>query len=123
MVIWPIHESNDCHEPAGSPSGGQFCSKGVPAKVYHHTFAEHRAGITARGLSLDRSQTGGIHFTTDPTPTRESDEVWEVDTSKLHGIEPDPDREVVDIPESENWFVVYQDVPTHALRLVRRGKK
>ena len=22
----PIHESNDCHTPAGSPEGGQFCS-------------------------------------------------------------------------------------------------
>lgn len=26
MIIRPIHESNDCHEPAGSPEGGQFCS-------------------------------------------------------------------------------------------------
>jgi hypothetical protein len=24
----PIREANDCHEPAGSPKGGQFCSKG-----------------------------------------------------------------------------------------------
>ena len=24
----PLHESNDCHEPAGSPEGGQFCSGG-----------------------------------------------------------------------------------------------
>jgi hypothetical protein len=23
----PIHERNDCHTPAGSPAGGQFCSK------------------------------------------------------------------------------------------------
>ena len=23
----PIHESNDCHNPAGSPTGGQFCGK------------------------------------------------------------------------------------------------
>ena len=21
----PVHESNDCHTPAGSPAGGQFC--------------------------------------------------------------------------------------------------
>ena len=25
----PIHESNDCHLPAGSPEGGQFCSGGM----------------------------------------------------------------------------------------------
>lgn len=23
----PVHEANDCHTPAGSPKGGQFCSK------------------------------------------------------------------------------------------------
>ena len=25
--VTPIHESNDCHSPAGSPKGGQFCGK------------------------------------------------------------------------------------------------
>lgn len=25
----PIHEANDCHNPAGRPDGGQFCSKGL----------------------------------------------------------------------------------------------
>jgi GNAT superfamily N-acetyltransferase len=29
----PLHESNDCHEPAGSPAGGQFCSKTGAAKT------------------------------------------------------------------------------------------
>ena len=24
--VTPVHESNDCHTPAGSPAGGQFCS-------------------------------------------------------------------------------------------------
>lgn len=24
----PLHEHNDCHTPAGSPQGGQFCPKG-----------------------------------------------------------------------------------------------
>jgi hypothetical protein len=24
----PVHESNDCHNPAGSPAGGEFCSDG-----------------------------------------------------------------------------------------------
>ena len=23
----PVHEANDCHHPAGSPEGGQFCAK------------------------------------------------------------------------------------------------
>jgi hypothetical protein len=38
VLLVPIHESNDCHNPAGSPVGGQFCSTeggggggGVPA--------------------------------------------------------------------------------------------
>lgn len=26
--LQPLHESNDCHEPAGSPDGGRFCSSG-----------------------------------------------------------------------------------------------
>lgn len=28
MIICPIHESNDCHNPAGA-GGGQFCSSGT----------------------------------------------------------------------------------------------
>jgi len=31
----PIHESNDCHEPAGSSKGGQFC--GTVKKGWHLT--------------------------------------------------------------------------------------
>lgn len=27
MVLAPIHESNDCHNPGGSPEGGRFCSE------------------------------------------------------------------------------------------------
>ena len=30
----PIHEANDCHNPAGSPEGGQFCSKGGADEEY-----------------------------------------------------------------------------------------
>jgi hypothetical protein len=29
----PLHESNDCHAPAGSPAGGQFCSTGGEVPV------------------------------------------------------------------------------------------
>jgi hypothetical protein len=29
VFLVPLHESNDCHTPAGSPEGGQFCS-GAP---------------------------------------------------------------------------------------------
>ncbi len=29
MILCPIHESNDCHTPAGSPAGGQFCGPGT----------------------------------------------------------------------------------------------
>jgi hypothetical protein len=35
----PIHESNDCHAPAGTPAGGQFCTTGpgwYPRMVRHH---------------------------------------------------------------------------------------
>jgi hypothetical protein len=28
----PVHEANDCHTPAGSPQGGQFCGKGPAGK-------------------------------------------------------------------------------------------
>lgn len=27
MILCSIYESNDCHTPAGSPDGGQFCGK------------------------------------------------------------------------------------------------
>lgn len=33
MIIAPIHEYNDCHNPGGSPVGGQFCSTGATRGV------------------------------------------------------------------------------------------
>jgi len=38
----PIHEANDCHEPAGSPAGGEFCSKhGVKQGDYLQVHADN----------------------------------------------------------------------------------
>lgn len=46
----PIHERNDCHEPAGSPKGGQFCGSKMGmadlargARAYQRRNAERRA--------------------------------------------------------------------------------
>lgn len=35
----PLHESNDCHTPAGSPQGGQFC--GTVKRGWHLTSDPH----------------------------------------------------------------------------------
>jgi len=51
MILVPIHESNDCHNPEG-PGGGRFCSKGG-AKLT--TKAE--AALLAR---IDKSPTGSV---------------------------------------------------------------
>ena len=71
MVIKPIHEGNDCHEPAGSPEGGQFCSKGGtdPADI---TAEAHRTFYRMASEEYDRrvawtAQTGGG----DPGPAME----------------------------------------------------
>lgn len=41
-----LREKNDCHTPAGSPAGGQFCSKGGPSHA--------DAGAKAASLGLQR---------------------------------------------------------------------
>ena len=44
----PLLEGNDCHNPAGSPAGGEFCSKG------------ERAHVVGAGASLpELAQMGG----------------------------------------------------------------
>lgn len=40
MIICPIHESNDCHLPAGSPQGGQFCSRSGHSGLGVYPFAK-----------------------------------------------------------------------------------
>ncbi len=58
----PVHESNDCHNPPGSPEGGQFCSrttygqkggegatKGKKATTYEATLPDGTK-ITKRGF-------------------------------------------------------------------------
>lgn len=32
-----LHEANDCHHPAGSPQGGQFCSDGKSNPGHYET--------------------------------------------------------------------------------------
>jgi hypothetical protein len=57
--LTPLHESNDCHEPAGSPAGGQFCSGegGTPP------LKRYEGVITPRGrghvVGFKRSRPGG----------------------------------------------------------------
>ena len=37
MIVASIYESNDCHTPAGTPAGGQFCAtSGVLTNVHVH---------------------------------------------------------------------------------------
>ena len=46
--LCPIHESNDCHEPAGSPVGGQFCSgEGHAAQALLAPYGEYAADLKA----------------------------------------------------------------------------
>lgn len=40
----PIHESNDCHEPGGSPTGGQFCGDGTTSPFGKNELEEALSG-------------------------------------------------------------------------------
>jgi len=48
----PIHEHNDCHSPAGSPAGGQFC--GTMKKGWHLTTDPRFVPDTTRQPDLNR---------------------------------------------------------------------
>jgi hypothetical protein len=102
-----LREANDCHEPAGSPNGGQFCSKGGggvtqspafkqwfkdskvvdaagnPLRVYHGT---GRNQFDAFSLStVARSGFGyGFHFSESPGPASAYAEQW--DDGQLGGV-------------------------------------
>lgn len=55
MVILPIHESNDCHNPAG-PGGGRFCSSAgvTPASVQRDIHRVVKAGgYASYGIRVD----------------------------------------------------------------------
>jgi hypothetical protein len=54
----PIDESNDCHTPAGSPAGGQFCTTGpgwYPRMVRHHddALARLKALVPKASIALE----------------------------------------------------------------------
>jgi hypothetical protein len=58
--LTPIHESNDCHTPAGSPAGGQFCATGGTDKSYGKEADALLARLDAHGgrLGIDFGTTG-----------------------------------------------------------------
>jgi hypothetical protein len=61
--LTPLYEANDCHEPAGSPTGGQFCAgPGVrrtgPATHYQLTVDGVRAGRVKQVRILDPTHGG-----------------------------------------------------------------
>lgn len=61
----PIHEANDCHNPAG-PGGGQFCGDGLPPepgstpvpagmiRAYHYT--DNLDAVRAGGLDVSKAR-------------------------------------------------------------------
>lgn len=50
----PVIEANDCHEPAGSPAGGQFCRKGSPNwRSFDVGGGAYVRGVTGDGLGAD----------------------------------------------------------------------
>lgn len=60
---WPVRrrgkyllEANDCHTPAGSPQGGQFCSKGgATVRRWHLTDNPHFVADPTRKPTLNRT--------------------------------------------------------------------
>ena len=52
----PIHEFNQCHEPSGSPAGGEFCSTGAGSSPQAQYFGPGEAiDLAAAASSGDRS--------------------------------------------------------------------
>jgi hypothetical protein len=66
----PLHESNDCHAPAGSPAGGQFCSGFL-------------RGEAARAGTL------GVTFTVDPALRTRDSGFYPKDRRVEIGLNPD----------------------------------
>lgn len=71
----PLYESNDCHNPAGSPAGGQFCSSGGSgAKKLSGTLAAYgwKSGVH-ENVEYDPAQSSGLKswrfFAVTPTET------------------------------------------------------
>ena len=63
----PIHESNDCHTPAGSAKGGQFCSDDSvppepgttpvpPGKVRGYHYTRDIASVLQQGLDVKHAR-------------------------------------------------------------------
>lgn len=83
LFTCPIHESNDCHTPAGSSEGGQFCS-GKGALPTPGERLEHSVAIAPRSFDLHTIKNSRFMF---HTPSA---------TLLLGGSDPDFDSHAVE---------------------------
>jgi hypothetical protein len=96
----------------------------IPSVLYHHSRPNNRQSILQHGLQGKYDQTvdleqpgvvGGIFLSSKPDYSTNSD-VWEVDVCGLP-VEDDWSGQPED--QQENWYVIYQDIPSSRIRLIR----
>jgi len=98
-------------------------------RYYHDTDVSNRESVLKNGLLTSMSDSarqggyGSIFFHTKLTGESRYTDVWEADLAG-YDIEPDTTTDISGNPEYEgdSWWVVYQDVPSERLKLVRKGK-
>ncbi len=56
MILCSIYESNDCHTPAGSPAGGQFCGTSGSKGAEELAFARRKAQLEGRSTKTGPQQ-------------------------------------------------------------------
>lgn len=97
----------------------------MPSVLYHHSHPNNRRSILQHGLQGEYDQTvdlkepgvvGGTFLSNKPDHSRMRD-VWEVD---VRGLPVEGDWSGQPEDESENWYVVYQDIPPNRIKLITR---
>jgi len=59
--LTPLYESNDCHNPAGTPAGGEFCSKGGGTSADYHDAAATANDLAAQAHRRAQSTGGAVY--------------------------------------------------------------
>jgi hypothetical protein len=120
-------ESGNPNRPDWTGCAHPECRPDLPTTMYHSTHKNNRDSIAQHGLLASYTQDDelsdelgmphGIYMTADLPkrgPYTMNDDVWAIDTSKLHHLENDYPRGLM----ARNSFCTKYDVPPHAMRLI-----
>jgi len=79
----PTHESNTCHEPAGSAHGGEFCASDAPSSAQFHRVPYLRNTVSSTQFRIEKTrfqqhlEPAGQYFIADEMGTGALPSGWE----------------------------------------------